>query len=523
MLKLPHFLVLAMQTLRRNKIQGMLAMLGVTVGVGALVTSIALGRGAQQAITEQLMAVGANMIVVTAGNYQVERSQDAGVAPADHGSVEPLDSVAPYLVQSETAELAELIRPALYTYDEEASSSNEPAARYRQAHYEDDPNALHDHPTAAERLGDTMAGLGAAATLSLDDADAILNQLDGVQFVASGVHENARVQLPGGAGRSWFTRLHGTEPDLPEIRRGWTFPRGRFFNRSEFDNAEQVMVLGQVVADRLFGRDYNPVGDSIELWNQEFTITGVIGSRSWVTQPTAGDDQFDAVYVPVSTVHRLLNLSMLNTITVTTQSAGDTTTIAGEITELLRQRHGISEQMPDDFTVKTQAEQILGNGLPPQVARIVAGNMDSVDNVTIAQLSSSLERANSTMMALLAGVAAVSLMVGGIGVANLLLLSVTQRTREVGLRVAMGARGKDIAMQFVLEAVILSLLGGIIGAAVGYFVAGSLEGLLEWSTDVSVLSTVLAIIVAAVLGVVSGLYPARKAARLDPIGALHHE
>ncbi len=513
-----HFLSLALQTLRRNQLQAVLAILGVTIGVSALVTSIALGRGAQEAITEQLMAVGANMIVVTAGNYQIERSQDSGAAPADHGFIERDDSINSRLVaapQSQTYDLNSLIRTAEWTPADNA--------RFLQTHYEDDPNAEHDHPTAAERLGDTMAGLGAAATLTLEDAEAILNQLDGVQFVASGVHENARVRQPGEGGRSWFTRLHGTEPDLPQIRRGWTFPHGRFISRSEYDNSAQVMVLGQVVADRLFGRGVNPVGETLELWNQPFRIIGVVGSSSWVTQPAAGDDQFDAVYVPVSTVHTLLNLSKLNTITATTRSAGATTQVAREITALLRQRHGITEQMPDDFTVKTQAEQILGNGLPPQVARVVAGNMNTVDSITIQQLSSSLQRANSTMLALLAGVAIVSLLVGGIGVTNLLLLSVTQRTREVGLRVAMGARSRDIASQFVLEAVALSLMGGILGAIGGIIIANSLEGVLDWSTNVSAFSTVLAIVVAALLGVASGFYPARRASQLDPIGALHHE
>ena len=519
MLTNPHFLNLAMQTLRRNQLQAILAILGVTIGVSALVTSIALGRGAQQAINEQLLAVGANMIVISAGNYQVERSQDSGAAPADHGFIEQNDSITQHLVsipqQTGSYDLSHLITTAEYN----------PANTLRliNTHYEDDPNAEHDHPTAAERLGDTMAGLSAAATLTLDDADAILNQLDGVQFVASGVHENARVQQPGEGGRSWFTRLHGTEPDLPEIRRGWTFPHGRFISRSEYNNSAQVMVLGQVVADRLFGRGVSPVGQTLELWNQPFQIIGVVGSSSWVTQPSAGDDQFDAVYVPVTTVHTLLNLSKLNTITATTRSAGATTQVARQITALLRQRHGITEQMPDDFTVKTQAEQILGDGLPPQVARVVAGNMNTVDNITIEQLSTSLQRANATMMALLAGVAIVSLLVGGIGVTNLLLLSVTQRTREVGLRVAMGARGRDIASQFVLEAVALSLMGGVLGAIAGVIIANSLEGVLQWSTNVSVLSTVLAIVVAALLGVLAGVYPARRAAQLDPIGALHHE
>ena len=159
---------------------------------------------------------------------------------------------------------------------------------------------------------------------------------------------------------------------------------------------------------------------------------GVIGSQAWAAQPSAGDDQFDAVYVPVTAVHTLLNLSKLNTITASARSSGETSRLAQEITTLLRQRHGITEQLPDDFTVRTQAEQVLGQGLPPQVARVVAGNMNSVDSITMEQLSGSLERANTTMMLLLVGVAGISLLVGGIGVVNLLLLSVTQRTNEVG-------------------------------------------------------------------------------------------
>jgi len=282
-------------------------------------------------------------------------------------------------------------------------------------------------------------------------------------------------------------------------------------------------VLGRVAADKLFGEGVDPVGQNVVLWNQPFEIVGVVGSTSWAAQPVAGDDQFDAIYVPVTTVHRLLNLSKLNTITVTTASAGDTTRIAGEITELLRQRHGISETMADDFTVRTQAQEMLGKGLSPELARVVGGNLATMEQLTIEQLTASLTKANRTMLALLAGVATVSLLVGGIGVMNLLLLSVTQRTREVGLRMALGARRMDIARQFVSEAVVLSLIGGVLGAGFGMLAARSLEEFFQWTTVVSPLSTVIAIAVAAVLGVVSGVYPASRAAQLDPIGALQHE
>jgi len=501
-----QLLNLAIQALRKNKTQTGLAMLGVTVGVCALVTSMALGRGAQESIREQLLAAGANMIVVTAGNYQLERAQGVD-SPADHGSINGSDSNR-FLAHgfSATPSLEQNYKP-----------------RFMFAHYEDDPMAEHDHPTASDRLGDAMAGLGAAATLTLEDAEAIRKQIPGVQFVASGVHENVRLTLADDDTRQWFTRLHGTESELPVIRRGWTFPYGKFLTAGQVRSSEQVMVLGRVVADRLFGEGINPVGATVLLWNQAFEVVGVVGSRSWASQPTAGDDQFDAIYVPVTTIHQLLNLSKLNTITVTTKSAGETTRIAQVIVDMLRQRHGISDQMPDDFTVRSQAQQALGAGLPPELARTVAGNLETMETLTLEQLSASLQRSNRTMVALLAGVAAVSLIVGGIGVMNLLLLSVTQRTREVGLRMAMGARSKDIALQFMAESVFLSVLGGLFGAAIGVVVAASLESFLQWSTDISLLSIAVAIIAAALLGVIASAYPARRAAQLDPIGALQYE
>jgi putative ABC transport system permease protein len=278
-----------------------------------------------------------------------------------------------------------------------------------------------------------------------------------------------------------------------------------------------------VVSDHLFGEGVNPVGRIVLLWHQPFKVIGVIGSRSWATQPAAGDDQFDAVYVPVTTIDRLLNLSKLNTVSVTTQSVGDTKRVAKQITDLLRKRHHITAAAPDDFTVTTVAQQVLGKGLPPDLARAVTGNMASVDQLTVEQLSASLSRTNWIMLSLLAGVAAVSLLVGGIGVMNLLLLSVTQRTREVGLRIALGARRSDIAVQFVLEAMLLSVIGGLLGILFGIAASGSLQKFFQWSAVVSPMTAACAVLVAALLGIVFGVYPARRAAGLDPIEALRHE
>jgi len=519
MANLRHFGRMALEALFRNRTQTFLAMLGMTVGVAALVTSLALGRGAQEALDDQLRAAGANLIQITAGNYQVKHEIDTD--PEGHiGHTELEPEWRPGglpLIRASYNPHPRLI-DGLFA---PRCTTDEPQGGLIQAHFEDDPMAIHDHPTARQRLGDASAGLGSAATLTRDDAKAVA-KIAGVQHVVSGVHENVRIFVQG-TQTQWFTRMHGTEADLPEIRSGWTIPHGRFLNPGEVEHSEQVMVLGRVVSDRLFGAGTDPVGRTVLLWHQPFKVIGVIGSRSWATQPAPGDDQFDAIYVPVSTIDHLLNLSKLNSIAVTTVSVGDTKQVAKAITDLLRRRHHITAAMADDFTVTTVAQQVLGKGLPPDLARAVTGNLASVDQLTVEQLSVSLSRTNWIMLALLGGVATVSLLVGGIGVMNLLLLSVSQRTREVGLRIALGARRADIAIQFVMEAVLLSVIGGLLGIVCGVAASGSLQRFFHWSAVVSPSAAALAVLVAALLGITFGVWPARRAASLDPIEALRHE
>ncbi len=546
MMPMQHCLTLTLGALKRNRLQTVLAIVGMGVGVGALVTSVALGRGAQQAIDDQLRAAGANVIVVTAGNYL----QGAGNVGTHEGGEIIGTPTGPKSGDEGTSHNGALLppqlqldRPPTESYDGALPTAysddyrlHRPAVSgavwyddtrakwvFMRVHEEDDPFAVHDHPTAAQRLGDSMAGLGAAATLTRKDADAV-RAMPGVQYVASSVQEDQRLKVVEGTEeKTWFTYMRGTDDTLPMIRTGWVFPRGAFFTAEDVKAARQVMVLGRVAADHLFGHDSNPIGRSVLLWNQKFTVVGVLGSRSWAAQPTPGDHEFDAFYVPITTVQKLLDLGKLNTITVTTYSVGDTTQIARQIVDLLRQRHKINDRMPDDFTVRTEAQLALGHGLPPSVARVLAGNMAGVDQITIGRIADSLKRANNTMLSLLAGVATVSLLVGGIGIMNILLLSVTERTREIGLRVAVGAQRSDVIMQFVAEAVVLSVVGGLLGTVVGALASGSLQKLFKYSIDISIPSSLAAIAVAAVLGIIFGVYPARRAAGLDPIEALHHE
>jgi putative ABC transport system permease protein len=493
---LPISLQIALAALRRNTLRTSLALAGLAVGVGAVLTTVALGTGAQTAIADQVKAAGLNIVIVTAGNYKVKMDDGAGEPVAHQARLE------------------------LEPPPAAAGPGAGPRLALVAAHPEDDPMEKHNHPTANQRLGDAMAGLGAAATLSQGDADAIRDLVYGVQYVAGGVHENARVVL---GDRRWFTRLHGTDIDLPKIRRAFGFSAGRFFNASELGRAEQVVVLGSVVASKLFDAGVDPLGREVRIWNQPFRVVGVASSANWMVAASPGDDQFDAIYVPVTTVHRLLNLTKLNTITITAASSGDVTRVARDVTDLLRVRHAITETMPDDFTVRTQARDVLTKGLHPTVARTISGNVTSLEQVTLEQLAGTLERSSRTMTLLLACIAAVSLLVGGIGISNVMLLAVTERTREIGVRLAVGAKEQDVRRQFLSEALSLSLAGGLVGVAVGIAAAVTVRATLGWMTDVSWQAVALSFGVAAAVGVFAGLYPAYKASRLDPIDALRYE
>jgi putative ABC transport system permease protein len=397
---------IALKALGRNKMRTGLTMLGMIIGVAAVITMVALGTGAQSSIESQIQAAGTNVIIVMAGNFSA---------------------------------------------------------------------------------GGVRQGQGSASTLVPDDATAIAS-LPGVQYAAAG--SNTRAQIVAG-NLNWGTQVQGTDVDLPLIQ-AWSLSLGSFFTPQDVTTASKVAVLGSVVRDQLFGPDASPIGQVIRISNQPFTVVGVLAPKG---QSNMGQDRDDTIMVPYTTVmKKLRGVTYINNVTVSAQSAGEITAVSERISNLLRTRHKLQPADPDDFMVRT-----------------------------IEEMASVRRETTQTMTALLASIAGVSLLVGGIGIMNIMLVSVTERTREIGLRMALGARGRDVLLQFLVEAMVLSLFGGAIGIALGYAVSEGVTRWMTWPTAVSANAVGVAFGFAAATGIFFGFYPARKAASLNPIEALRFE
>ena len=316
----------------------------------------------------------------------------------------------------------------------------------------------------------------------------VAQEVPGIRYISPGA--NARQQIVAESS-NWNTQVQGAGPDLPAIR-SWSLQYGSFFSSQDVLTAAKVAVLGSVVRDQLFGPGTDPTGATIRIKNQPFRVVGVLTSKG---QAAMGPDQDDTVIVPYTTVQKkLLGITHLQNITLSTADGVPFDQVSGALTNLLRTRHQLTAGAPDDFTVRS-----------------------------LEEMATVLTATTTTMTWLLASIAAVSLLVGGIGIMNIMLVSVTERTREVGLRLALGARGRDVLIQFLVEAIVLSLVGGLIGVALGLGISGGLATFMRWPTAISPSSIATAFGFSAAVGIFFGFYPARKAAALDPIDALRYE
>jgi putative ABC transport system permease protein len=432
---------IALRALGRHKLRTFLTMLGLIIGVGAVMTMVALGNGAQASVESDVKSAGTNIVYVSAGNYT--------------------------------------------------------------------------------RGGDELrvaAGRGAATTFTPDEARAISLQVKGVMHLAPGVSDRAPMQA---ASRRYFGRVIGTSPAFA-LMHSWRFRSGVMFTEADLRSAASVVVIGAAASEQLFGPGADPVGQTMLIRGRSYSVAGVTDSKV--------EDQGESVFVPYTALQQAMGIVHVQTITIAAELAGETARIAGDATRLLRVRHKIgkgdgseTEGVPDDFTVRTEAAKALSQGLYTSAAVFVLANLPQLDQITAEQMSGTLQQTSHTLTALLASIAAISLVVGGIGIMNIMLVSVTERTREIGLRLAVGARGRDVRTQFLIEAFTLSLVGGLIGVAFGFVASELVRQLLEWQTRMSAGAVALAFGTALAVGVFFGFYPAQKASQLDPIDALRFE
>ena len=409
MINIPSTIKISFRALWVNKMRSALTMLGIIIGVGAVIAMVAVGTGASRQIAEQIASMGSNLLIVMPGSTT---------------------------------------------------------------------------------SGGVRMGAGSQPTLSLGDSETILKECSSVEEVAPTLGGGTQIVF---GHLNWSTTVTGTTPGMLIVR-DWPLASGRPFTQQDVKSATKVCLLGQTVVDNLFGSQ-NPIGQTIRIKNVPFTVMGVLSVKG---QSTQGQDQDDVIYVPVTTSQKKLFGTqfpgMVRTIMVKARSAEDLSTAEQQITELLRQRHHIGQKQDSDFTVRN-----------------------------LTQIMQAREQSTQVMTLLLGAIASVSLLVGGIGIMNIMLVSVTERTREIGIRMAIGAKTWDIRLQFIIEALTLSLIGGVIGIIVGVSTAMILSSISGWATVVSLLSILLAFGFSGFIGIFFGFYPAYMASLLNPIDALRYE
>jgi putative ABC transport system permease protein len=397
---------IALRALARNKLRAFLTMLGIIIGVGAVIAMVAIGEGAKSTIRAQIAGLGTNVLIVLPG------------------------------------------------------SNNQGGVRF---------------------------GTGNVNTLVDTDARAIVRELPSVSFASPVVRRPEQIVA---GNLNWGTLVQGVAPEFQLIR-DWQVAEGRFLHEGDMDSAAKVAVIGQTVARQLFGND-NPIDAVIRIRNIPFRVIGLLGAKG---QSGQGTDQDDTIMIPYTTMQkRLLRITWVHSVVVKAVSAERVPEAQEQITLLLRQRHRIGADREDDFNVRNLSD--------------------------IAEAAQTTAR---VMAVLLGSVASISLLVGGIGIMNIMLVSVTERTREIGIRMAVGARGRDIMLQFLVEAVVMAATGGLIGILLGI---GSSEVLKEWANWPTLISPVIvavAFLFSGAVGIFFGFYPAKKAANLDPIEALRYE
>ena len=398
----------AFRALVRNKMRAALTMLGIIIGVAAVIAMVSIGQGASASVQAQIESIGTNLLFVSAG---------------------------------------------------------------------------------AQNVGGVRSGTGDSGTntLTVEDLDAIKREVPSVSMVTPAI--NARSQLVAG-NSNWNTNVQGVSEQYPDVRK-WPVQSGAFFTDSDVRTAARVIVIGQTIGDNLFpGTD--PVGQTLRVSNLPFRVVGVMARKG---QDQGGRDQDDIAFAPYTTVQKkVLGNTRVQIAYVSAISEDATYTAQSQIGDLLRQRHKLTASEPDDFTVR---------------------NMTDV--------AEAANETSKTMTILLACIAGVSLLVGGIGIMNIMLVSVTERTREIGIRMAIGARSSAVRSQFLIESIVLSLTGGTIGIILGVVLSLAIPAMLGWPTLVSMMAIVGSVVFSVAVGIFFGYYPARKAAALDPIEALRYE